>query len=409
MDDLFRREALENRKARTLGDVIIINPPSFAVLTGVTLLTLALIAAFLFWCEYARKETVIGYLVPDKGLVKLHAPFAGVVTARRVEEGTPVRAGDTLFVVAASGSAVDVTVTREVERSRAALRKRIEQESRANELEVRALLRKIESLKAELDKSAQELNIQRQRLELDTQALRKLNDLADQGHYPLQQFHQREREHLELRALIEAVERNRLTLTRELRSAQSLVEIGKLRNAARLNDYASQISQLDQRLAELAARTAFEVRAPVNGVATGVITEVGQSVTPGEPLLAILPNDSTLQARLYVPTRASGFVKPGQEVLVRFQAFPYQRFGLHSGTVARVSKAILAPSETGAPLTLSEPVYTATVALKQQTVDAYGTAMPLRPGMLLEADIVLDRHSLLRWLFDPLYGLQRAL
>jgi membrane fusion protein len=90
------------------------------------------------------------------------------------------------------------------------------------------------------------------------------------------------------------------------------------------------------------------------------------------------------------------------------QAFPHQRFGTMPGTVRTVSSTVLGPAEFSIPgLNLQEPVFRVRVTLPKETMDAYGEAIPLQPGMLLAADIVFDRRSLIRWLFDPIYAVAR--
>ena len=97
-------------------------------------------------------------------------------------------------------------------------------------------------------------------------------------------------------------------------------------------------------------------------------------------------------------------MRPGQAVRILYDAFPYQSFGTYRGQVVRVSQTILKGSDLSAPVTLQEPAYKVTVALDRQDIDAYGQAIPLQADMLLRADIILDRRSLLRWLLDPLLG-----
>ena len=58
-------------------------------------------------------------------------------------------------------------------------------------------------------------------------------------------------------------------------------------------------------------------------------------------------------------------------------------------------------------MAFSEPVFSARGRLAAQTVQAYGTSVPLRAGMLLSADIVIDRRTLVEWLLDPLYAVGR--
>ena len=142
---------------------------------------------------------------------------------------------------------------------------------------------------------------------------------------------------------------------------------------------------------------------------TGVLAGLGQSVTPAAALASLVPADTKLQAQLYAPSSAVGFVRPDQPVLLRYQAFPYQKFGHQGGQVTQVSRSPLQASElAGLPFlsgASAEPLYRITVTLDRQSVPAYGQAQPLAPGMQLEADVVLDRRRLIEWIFEPVLGI----
>jgi membrane fusion protein len=103
-----------------------------------------------------------------------------------------------------------------------------------------------------------------------------------------------------------------------------------------------------------------------------------------------------------VPTRAIGFIRPGQPVRVLYDAFPYQNFGTYSGRTVKVSQTILTSTDVSVPVTLKEPVYRVTAELDRPDIDAYGQKIPLQSGMLLKADIILEKRSLLNWLLAPL-------
>ena len=118
--------------------------------------------------------------------------------------------------------------------------------------------------------------------------------------------------------------------------------------------------------------------------------------------LEIIPLESPLEAVLFVPTRASGFVRVGQTVRLLYDAFPYQRFGTYSGHVISVSRTILSEAGLSAPLELKEPAYKVIAALDRPDVDANGQKMALQAGMLLQADILLEKRELIRWLLDPI-------
>ena len=123
-------------------------------------------------------------------------------------------------------------------------------------------------------------------------------------------------------------------------------------------------------------------------------------------MLTILPADAQFKAELFIPTRAIGFIKPGQAVLLRYSAFPYQRFGLYKGTIDKVTEVILSPDELHVPVKLEEPVYRVSVTPEKQAISAYGRQFNLQAGMLLEASIILEGRSLGEWLLAPIYSLR---
>ena len=129
---------------------------------------------------------------------------------------------------------------------------------------------------------------------------------------------------------------------------------------------------------------------------------VGAAAGNAVPLLSIVPTDHRLEAHLYGPSRSIGFVQPGQRVLVRYPAFPYQRFGHHEGVVASVSRTAVSPADLPAPLPgisagssgsssggNAEPIYRIVVELASQGVTAYGQTMALQPGMTLFPHVML--------------------
>jgi membrane fusion protein len=164
----------------------------------------------------------------------------------------------------------------------------------------------------------------------------------------------------------------------------------------------SSLQGIAQQQAQLQGEQAYVITAPIAGRITTLQTAVGRTANPNVPLMVIVPDGSELKAELFAPTRAIGFVKPGQETRILFDAFPYQRFGSFGGKVERVSRTIIDPRETEVPIKLEEAVYRVNVRLEAQKVDGYGEAVPLQPGMTLMANIVLERQSFLDWLLQPL-------
>jgi len=162
------------------------------------------------------------------------------------------------------------------------------------------------------------------------------------------------------------------------------------------------LAAAEQRIAEVNGRRAYTLRAPIAGYVSSLQASLGQAADPQRLQLQIVPGDSALQAELFVPARAIGFVKVGQDVRILYDAFPYQHYGAYHGRIVRVSQTVLTGSDIATPVTLREPAYRAIVALDRPDIDAFGTQIPLQPDMLLRADVILERRTLMDWILTPL-------
>jgi membrane fusion protein len=212
---------------------------------------------------------------------------------------------------------------------------------------------------------------------------------------------------LEQKQGLNALNRQLSDLQSRLSETRSTLEQLPIVAAERTQPLHNELSGADQHMAEVNGRRAYVVRAPMSGRISMLQATPGQAADPKRLQLEIVPADAVLQAELFVPTRASGFIRPGQEVRILYDAFPYQNFGTYEARITRVSRTILTAADTAAPVALTEPAYRVTAALERRDIEARGQTIPLQADMLLRADIILDRHPLVAWLVAPLLDARR--
>jgi membrane fusion protein len=411
MSALFREEALENQRERLWGDVLLIQPLSFYLITGAVVIIVSLIGLFLIYGTYARRENVSGYLVPDRGLVKIFAEQPGIVTKTYVKEGIFVNQGDKLYTVSTRRNTdqsddVDALILLELEKSKANIEDKLAQQSHIHEYEKVDFEQRSEGLTNEIEQFKVEIRMHEKRREVSQDRLDSLKGLLDKEYVAELDYKELQERFWDSQLRLEESKRlligKQNQLTEILNQRQQL----PLKASIRIADLRQSLAEVNQKLEEIKGRRVYTLRAPTAGRVTAQQALAGQAVKTNTPLLAILPENSVLQAELFLPTRAVGFVKPGQKVLLLYSAFPYQRFGLHEGKLTRVTQTILSPNELPVPVPLKEPVYRVIVKPNNQVISAYGREFPLQAGMLLKADIILDERSLGKWLLDPLYGLK---
>jgi len=412
---LFRSEALSNQQRDWLGSIQLIRPVSLALLTGFVVLVAIAVAAYLMLGEYTRKARVSGYLVPDRGVIRLVTPQPATVVESHVTEGATVQRGDVLFVLAVGQATLSGDTQAAVQSSLASRERSLQgaarQRSQLEQTQTAALDAQVADMRRELDAMAAEADLQRQRLALAQDALAQYESLRNDNFVSSAQVRTKAEDVLGVKAQLQSLERQRATRLREIAALQAQRSELPLRTQAVHGEIDRDLAALAQQSAESEARQRIVVRAPQDGVVTGVLAAPGQNVTPTVALASLLPADAKLQAHLFAPSSAVGFVRADQAVQLRYQAFPYQKFGHQAGSVAQVSRSPLQAAElAGLPLPAAimasgEPLYRITVTLNQQSVAAYGQAQTLSPGMQLEADVQLDRRRLIEWLFEPVLGI----
>lgn len=411
---LFRKEALEHRKDRLYGDVILLQPLSLTVLVGVVALICAMILAILFWGTYARKETVRGYLVPDKGIVKISAPQPGIVSSVDVREGDEVAEGQLLVAILSErlvkgGMDIDALKLQEIEITKQQQLERIKGEQSLLLSDTGRLKDQIISIKKELSQLQESLKNQQDRLSILESRVAGAKKLLENKNISETEYQRYYDELLAQKQQYQDLLRTKVNRESTLTQTEAELQQLPIKKKALIAEIENSISELKQRYAEVEGHRTVELRSPLAGTVTTLQAREGQWISanmPNVPLMAILPKNAIMQAELFVPSRAIGFITPKQTVRIRYDAFPYRRFGIYEGKVMSISKHVLLPNELSVPIDSKEPVYRITVDLAQQNVFAYGQAFSLQAGMSLEADIILEKQTLFEWILDPLTSLR---
>ncbi len=414
MSDLFREEALRKHHRRLLGDVTLTQPLPLTITTGFLTVVVLILIVFLTFAEYSRKEQVTGYISPEHGVVRLHAPKGGVVVRLHVDEGDLVSAGSPLVTIDAeriTGSGISVieemlvsidNQLREVTHLRdITLAQAVQRETRLQE--------QLDGLRAE--KSALKI---RKEMQAGLVSIRKKNftrvrDLVVDGHVSSQDVVNTESELLSAEQLHAALVQQVASIESEVNQLKLAIEHLPLETEEKLSNLATRRSDLELRELDLEDQDSVTILAPVSGTVSALQAILGASVGAQQTLLSLLPEGSSLEAHLFVPTRAIGFIEVGQEVRLLYDAFDYRRYGVQLGTVKEVSSAILTPSETLERIQRNEPTYMIRVDLEQQKFHTPDKTFDLHAGMMLRADVVLETRSLGSWLLNPLMAFRGRL
>ncbi|XQA62016.1 HlyD family secretion protein [Xanthomonas sacchari] len=411
---LFRREVLQSLRTSWLGSISLSLPLSIRVLTGFSAILALSVLIFLFTGTYSHRSTVIGQLVPVKGVATVMAPSTGVLNQVYVHEGGVIRKGQMLGVVVVPSATPRIGDTMLALQRYLSQREEGLKSSRRAELQQltaqeEGLRAQLASLRHVLEQMGGEVSTKRNQIALAKEVLERWRQLQKEEFVSALQINRQESNVLDYTGEMQALQRQMTETQRSISQVEQQLralpgQFGVVQ-ANYLRDYAS----LEQEQVQMQADGASVITAPVSGVVTNQLVKIGQAVQKGQPLISLLQSDDRLEAELLVPSRSIGFVEPGNVVMLRYQAYSYQKFGHQSGTVLRISRSALSPSELASLAGISkggDSYYRVTVMLKRQTIMAYGKPEILKPGMLLEADIVGERRRLIEWILEPLYSIK---
>jgi membrane fusion protein len=414
MRNIFRQQAIDAQRDKLLGEASLARPVPLWIFTLLATTFAAALIAYAFLGSYTRRERVDGFLAVDGGAARIMAPEIGTLTELRVKEGDEVAAGAVIARVSlehstASGASTSELVQRELSNRVTALtaeKERVRQlaDQQREQLEARSA-----DLRKEIQQADVQIRVQQTRVASAADDLRRTQKLIAAGFVSETALTQKRADELDQQSKLEALRRDRAALERDLRAATTELPIVPLRASQQIDQLDRQISELKQSQVQEETKRELVIRAPMAGTVTNIAAAQGESLHTDTPIALLLPKGSKLLAQLLVPTRAIGFIRPGNDVVLRYEAFPYQRFGQYHGKVEAISHTVWSAGEKVGSTTTREPVYRVDVKLDRMTVGDGGYQYPLRPGMLVNADILLERRTVFEWVFEPVLQLRERL
>ncbi len=327
MADLFRKEVFNNKNNNWLGEALLIQPLSFYLITGALVAVVSVALIYLFFGDYTRKEHVSGYLVPDKGVIRIVPTQPGYYSKILVKNGDLVDRGSPVAVVNAQsttdgGENVELLLLKELQLERANIDGRIALEYRRLDSETQRLAARVEGLERELDQLRQQEALQGKRLVLAQQLRKSYQDLLNKNFISDIEYEEQYEKVLDYEQEQSAFARQIIVKSNELIPLSTEEKVAAL---------GSEQSVLRQRITEISGRESYVLTAPAKGQIATLRMKEGQITVPGEVMADLLPEGALLQAHLYVPSRAIGFIGSGLTVNMQYHAFPYQHFGTYLG------------------------------------------------------------------------------
>ncbi len=430
--------------------VAILTAEPWRALHALVYTMIALVLSAVVWSFIGRADVIVteqGALAPASDVRRFYAPVDGELANLYVAEGQPVAKGDVLArlnargAVEAASNAMQAQLKLEnaerewrqfpekkalLEQKAATLRQAMELEEQQHQQRVALgttqLVEEQRAQMAEARTNVEETRRARDAAQLEVEKFERV--LKSPGGSGVSQLQVESKRNARLAAEnAYRVAQSRVTeltarQSQELVQAQAQLEASgeqlkklRLEYEAAANDLATAEEKLRLQLdtarveADAAARIRFEnidkdnflqIVAPVSGVVTDLTsTQPGDKVQANTPLGGIAPTNSRPIVKVEIAETDRAFLREGLPVKLKFNAFPYQRYGVINGTLEYVSPATKPAAQT------RQPVYEARISLERDYYQVAETRYPLRYGMTAAVEIIVRERRVIDLALDP--------
>ena len=415
-------------------DELVQRPHGYTASITVRALVLMLVLAIL-WATFSRTDTVVvarGKLVTSTPNIVLQASETARIEAVRVKEGQVVKQGDVLATLDPTFAMADAAQVQTKLHDLRAQQERLEEElsgqdagvgggetdpmQRSLAIEKRAnyvaQLQRMDSttarLEATLDTNTRDVSSQESSLKSLTEIEAMDERLAAQGMVAqMTVLEQRERRQEAERGLIVSRSKD-AELRREIDSAHAEVVAFKTnwreRTMQELVTVTSDRDQTEaqQRKAERRSQL-IALTAPKDGIVLEIGNRtVGSVIREAEPVLTLVPLGDVLEAEVEVSSDDIGFVKVGERVMLKVDAFPFQKYGMLRGTVVTLSEDAFVNGASGLGDRMPSAYYRARIRLSDRGPGDLAKNTRLLPGMNLSAELVVGSRTVMSYILMPM-------
>jgi membrane fusion protein len=404
--NIFRKESYEQKKHSLWGNVLLAPQQFYIKAIGALTISAFFSIILVMMSQYSLRETVTGFIEPQKGIVRLYSPVTGYISELTSEQGERVKNDQILMKVS------DNPKTHSGENFDSSYRQLLLQDYENYE-------KKLELLDHQEATKVHEINLEKTATQESLKNYEKQHQLLLETVSDLKlrlveikkAFEQGAISELKMKQFEDEVrmkEQELLNLEDKVALSSRKIEqleLKQIESEATFADQRILLSQqkidIQKKIIEFDRQEGVSIYSPSAMKITQLNVQEGQYVQNGEPLLDLEHLDDIYIAILHIPEKSIGLIEEGMSVNIRLHAYPYEHYGILSGVITKINQSSTQDRQSG------QFFYKAFVSLNQQVIYGNGKEYLLRQGLVFEADIKTQKITLLDKIFEPLKKFRR--
>lgn len=420
LKNIYRKEAIEYKKIHWKGKALLLaGIPAWLVTLLASLFLIALVLSLIF-CTFTQRIDVRGEVITLPHSVNVFAPQQGFVVNQHVKVGDIVNKGQTLYELDVSRNTINGNVSAaqiEVINEKIANAEDIISKLTRNKAETLAALDKqLKTTSASLAETNRMLATTQVGLNKMHTNLSSYDKYLKDGLITKDQYNYQHSLYFQQQSAYQSLVTQKMQLESQLTQTNS----DKITKAADFDNQISsqhnQINDYKNQLVESNANGNLIIKATTNGKVESLAVTKGQMVENGSSLAQIKPTgDIEYYLILWLPNNTIPYVKPGDTINIRYDAFPADKFGQFPGKVISISSVPASRQEMAEYTNVNSgtsqqelALYKAIVKIKDKTFNYNGKTLTLSNGLKAQAVVFLEERPLYMWMFTPFYKMTQS-
>ena len=419
---LFRQEAINYQKAKWMGKALLIKGYSawFVFLLSIVFI-IVLVLAVIFG-TYTRRINVPGEITTQPRAINLFSTQQGFIINSHVKVGDKVKKGDPIYELDVSQTTQLGNVTQKtiesINNQIKNISEIIETLKKNKQITLNALKQQIDEYnKFHQDSLLLVKNAEKGMSEM-YESMQNYADYQRRGLINNEQFnnqrylyYQQQNSYQLLQNQIIQENLSIIQLNSEL-----VTKIADFDN--KISEYQFQLNALQRQLTEVNAKGTLIVSAPSDGRIESLSVTEGQMVKTDDSLAQLIPaNTDSYNLVLWAPNESVPYISINDKINIRYEAYPYQRFGQFSGKIMSISNVPASSQEmstySSSPLSRNninyQAYYKVIVSLDKQQMAKFNNKIKLTNGMKADITLFLEKRPIYQWMLSPFYDIQKSI
>jgi len=420
--NIFRKEAIEYSKTKWLGKALLVSGYPAWVIALLSFLFFIVLIMMIIFSSYTRRINVTGEIITQPHAINIFSPQQGFISKTWVKTGDRVEKGAHLYQIDVSRSTQSGNVS---QNSIAAIKNQITL--------VDDIILKLQQNKQQTAKNLQQQLNQYQlahekSLALVANAAKGMEEMRlsmnnydsyqRKGLINKDQLNNQRYLYYQQQSSYQSLNTQSIQESLQITNLQSELSTKATDFDNQISQYQYQRSDLSRQLAEVDAGGTLFINAPSDGKIDSLSVTQGQMVNAGDSLAQLVPSSSDAYSLLlWLPNSSLPYVNPGDSINIRYEAFPFEKFGQFPGKIMSISSVPASTQEMSSYNNVprlpsggtNQPYYKVLVALDNNQFSYQGKTLSLSSGMKAESTLFLEKRPIYQWMLSPYYDIKKSI